>query len=811
MIWKLIRYEAKRFVARPGFTAIGVITLALTIGCNTSIFTLVDTLFLQYLPVPHADKLMGVYGRTAKDRLSDMAFPIDDYQYYKEHNDVFTTLAAHYSTAPLYMVTGSGQSELIQAAVVSSDYFPLLELRPALGRFFLPDEDPISSQHPVAVIGYQMWQSRFRGDPNIVGQSIKLNSATFTIVGVAPQHFTGVVPSFPDDVWIPLSMSSVGYRWCKAEDRSCAFLGLIGRLKPDKNDEQSQAEFSALSQQITNAYPDTRKHYVSLMVAPVRGLRPTSRPEFVTLLRLLISAGLVMLLIGSANLSGLLLTQGVYRNKEMAIRLSLGATRGRIISQLLSGGFSLSVVGGICGLALAWFSSGALSKLLLIGEDGKPTIQFAISSHVLLFNLIVSIAMIFLFALTPALINSRPNLSLVMKDQESLGGFHKSALRRVLVTGQIALSIGLLICAMLLIKSVNSIIEGPGFDTTHIACFRVSPLRVGYDAVKSATLQREVIHRLQALPGVESVAIGRQLPWREGSQVGVALPEQAAMQDGQKTPSYYQLIGPGYLNTLGIPILEGRDFNEGDRQGTPYTAIVNNVLAQQLWPRTDPIGRTVKIDSDSFTVIGVTKDPQYKTSQSGPQAFFYASFWQNADASDARIFVRTKLDGASILPAIHRAIAGIDSDLPISEEMTMEEGTKRDFGSLLLARNILLSVAGIALFLSVTGLYGVISFGVSQRTREIGIRTALGASRLGIMKLIMSEGMFLAVLGVALGLAGSTMVTKLLGSFLYGVLPLDLVIYSSVSVSLIIASLIAVYFPARRAMRVDPMAAMRYE
>lgn len=798
-----LRYGLRMLAKTPGFTAVAVLTLALGIGANAVVFSIVNALFLRPLPVEHSRELVGVVAE-GQDSLS-----ISSYSYLSDHNTTFSTLAAHYSTAPIYLVSDQG-SQPVEGASVSANYFSVLALQPVLGRFFRPEEDSTPGRGEVVVLSYGLWRGRFSADPAILGKMIKLNGTDFTVIGVAPKVFHGVYASINNDLWIPLSMAQVAMPWCKTADHNCSFVDLIGRLKPGRSMAQSQAEMSGLAKQIKLLYPDSELTNVALF--PLRGLRPMDRSDITLLPRLLMAAVTGLLVIACANLAGLLLSRGAARKKEIAVRLALGATQRRVVSQLLVETALLAIAGGVLGFFSAQWSAVLVAKFPFVGssEAGTSYLELKADPLILLYTAGLSMLTVFLCGLLPAFRTTRPELIPVLKDFEA-SVTRRMRLRNALVASQVALSLGLLTGGGLLIKSMRNVLAGPGFDPASVAIFRLSPARLGYPAQKSQAIQEEVLRRLAQLPGVKEVSIGRLMPWWQGNRNGVTVDDPRAARSEDKVMASANAIGPGYLRTLGIPLFMGRDFDERDRKGTPNVVIANQTLVGCLWPNVNPVGKILLINGGKYTVIGVAGDAQYHSSSERPQAFFYFNYWQSRDPGDSRIVLRTSGNPAALLPTIERTVHSIDPNVPIMEEAAMPEALLRSFGPLRITTWIAVSSGMIALFLSVLGLYAILSFAVTQRRREIGVRMALGATRSEVLKLVLGQGMKLVLFGALVGGAIAVLFGHLLSSFLYGVRPEDPVTLVVVSLVLVATSLIGSYIPAYRAAKTDPMIALRYE
>jgi putative ABC transport system permease protein len=812
--WRDVCYAARMLRNSPGFTLVAVLTLALGIGVNTAIFSLVDSLFMLPLPVANSSRLVDVYGTRAGRPNGFFSYP--DYAYFAEHVRTISNLAAQYPTAPINLVI-SRTSHQINGSVVSCNYFPLLKLTPALGRFFLPEEDKVPGRDPVAVISYGLWQGEFAGDRNILGKSVILNGTPFTIVGVAPRGFQGAAFGVAaTDVWIPAAMFHTGYRYCDVFQRGCTVLTLIGELKAGQTVADAQAEMSVLARQLEAAYPKTNMD-VGAAVVPARGVRPDLLKQRTGSAMLLAAMVALVMLIACANLAGLLLSRGVARQKEMAMRLALGASRMRLIRQLLTESLLLSSLGGGLGLLVAlWFQDVLLNFYATSSEGAPQYFTLSLNSAVLFFTLGVSLLAGVAFGLAPARRTSRTDCTAAMKDEGASSGPRRSRLRGALVVSQVAISLMLLICSGLLVRSLANVYRGAGFDPSHLFWLRLRPSLVGYDATKAWTYQREVIRKIEALPGVQSASPEDFSPLRQsGHDARVWLPARAPARAALGFPVSLNLVGPRYFETLGVPLLRGREFGEQDRQGSPQVAILNETLAHHFWPGTSAVGKVLVVDGDTYQVVGVVKDAQYYDVSREPPPFLYTDYWQQDMSGpwgeDSRTLVRVAGDPRAMLPLIRKEIETVDPKVPISEDRPFRDWLADEFQPVRMAGTFVIGFGALALFLCAIGLHGILAFTVSRRTREIGIRMALGAERGEVARMILRQGTGLALLGAGIGIAAAFASARLLASFLYGVRPYDPATFIVAPVVMIGVALLASYLPTRRAMRVDPMTALRHE
>jgi predicted permease len=803
-IWQDLRYGARMLLKRPGFTLIAVITLALGIGANTAVFSLVNSLFLRPLSVKDAERLVGIYEfRNGQVGAEDLSYA--DYLEFRDRNTVFSDLAAH-SHAWFWMAVGDESSEL-EGSLVSSNYFSVLGIEPHMGRFFLPEEDVVPGTHPVTVLSYRVWQQRFKGDPAIVGKTVRMNRLVFTVVGIAPRGFAGVYAGTNIDVWTPTMMSGMGQPARDQFDRSRFWLDLIGHLKRGRTIEEARAEFTTLARQLETTHPETNKG-LGVHLVPLKGLHPLNREVAFKVPGLLTAAVACVLLVACANLAGLLLARSRARRKEIAIRLALGARRARLIRQLLTESLLLALAGGALGLLIAVWAEDWIVTFYAYGFSG---LNLSLDLLTLGLTFALSVATGLAFGLVPAIQATHPDLVMTLKADEETSGYRRSRLRSALVITQVAISLMLLIGAGLLLRSLSNVISNAGFDPQHIAHFRLRPGRLGYDTERAQTYHREVIRRIESLPGVQSAVLqGWGTPSFGGSEVTIGQPGQVPGPPENSPRIVAHEITSRYFATMKIPLLEGREFNEQDRKGAPAVAIVNETLARQQWPGQRAMGGRIMVDGREHEVVGVARDALPRSSDKLPSPLIYLSYWQR-ELTDSRLFVRVAGDPRAMLPLLRHELLAVDPEVHIGQEMSLAERTLMTFQSERLISNSLTGLGLIALFLSAIGLYGLLAFAVSQRRREIGIRIALGAQQTNVLFLVVGQGLKLALTGIALGLLGAAGLTRVLASFLYGVTPTDPITFIGVSLLLTIVALLACYLPARRAARVDPMVALRHE
>ena len=811
-----LRYAIRRLKETPGFTIAAIVTLALGLGLNSAVLSAAYSIFLKPLPLFDSSRL-ALVDETHADGPTTFAYTLSypDYLYYRDHTRTFAGLAAHYATSPMHLSLPEGGLNLM-GSVVTANYFSVLRLKPALGRFFTDEEDRDPGRSPVAVLGHDLWRNRLGADPAVIGTVVRINGTNFTVVGIAPESFRGILRGLePVEAWIPASMFRVGYRYCDGFARDCRIVGLVGRLADGTAIEDAQSEMTVLARQLETAFPETNRDR-GVVVRPARGVRVDEQTRNQTIVALMAAAAALVLLVSSANVAGLLLARGLRRRKEIAIQLALGATRARLIQQLLIESTLLGVAGGAAALFVAvWSTELARGLFSVLGPD--RVIDLSLDWRVVGLGFAVALAVGVATGLAPAFHATRTDALPALKDETAGSGSNRTGIREALIVVQVAVSVLLLAASGLVVRSFLMVHRGPGFDPDAIVVLRLRPSLIGYTAERAWAFQREVIRRLETIPGViaASPASTPPLPgWSRGS-MPVQLPSEVSDPDRafQASITY---IGPRYFKTLGVNLVEGREFDDGDRANGPRVAIVNETLARHFWPagRAAP-GNQVIVGGMPVEIVGVAKDLQFVSAFEDPKPFLYFNFWQQDTSQnwshDSRTHVRVSGDAAAMVPQIRRVIAALDADVPVSNAMPLVTGLNEAFSELRLARALLVTFGTLAFVLSAIGLYAAISFAVGQRTREIAIRMALGAGRIDVGWLVLRRGAVIVVMGAAIGLVVSAMTSPTLAYLLYGVNPRDILSLLAGPVILAPLALLAIWLPARRAMAVDPMAALRSE
>jgi putative ABC transport system permease protein len=805
------RHGLRALASRPGSTIAAALSLGLAIGALTSVYSLMDTLFLRPpVGVTDAQRLVAISALNRGVPVEDtIRYP--DYLYYRDHNTTFIELASHFNSG--VALADTERAEELNAHVVSANYFSALGVRPHVGRFFDADEDVAPGRNPVVVLSDSFWQRRFGADPRCVGTVLKLDGVPFTIIGVGPSGFEGAKAGWPVDVFVPNMMAHIAASGLDMLSRNSASLDLIGRLKPDRTFDEARAEMRGLASQLEASHQESRDR-AGLFFSSLQGIHPQARPAAARFVELLAATGTCLLVIACANLAGLLLARNTTRLKEITIRLALGAGRGRIVRQLLFESVWLSVCGGLVGLVFA-----SWGNVLLAGYYGteiggvRHSYAVAIDRSALLLTMAVAMATGIAFGVLPAVLASNTALTPALKRDAALQGFRRSRVGTAFLVAQVAISVVLVIGAALLIHSVRTLRSDPGFDVEHVAYFRMKPRLSGYDQEKASRYFRDLQRHLESVGEVESVAFVRFPPAllpRAVPDVPVYLPGHApsAPDEAIRVPHY--LVTPGFFETLAIPIVRGRVFDARDAQSGRQSVVVDQVLAARLWPDADPIGQTLFVQGKPHDVIGVAQYTGVRPGGAAPGASLFRTDWVSATGS-GRMLVRVKGDARTMLPLLRQEIVAVAPEVAISEALSLSRLIENMYAEVPLAMRVVAYAGGLGLLLTAIGLYGVLALAVGQRTREIGVRMALGARVPSILSLILREGIALALAGLALGLASAMVLSRLLTRFLYGITPNDPVTYGVATVLVGGVALAACAIPAWRAARVDPMVALRYE
>jgi putative ABC transport system permease protein len=818
---KDINYGLRKLLKNPGVTLVAVITLGLGIGANTAIFSGVNAFLMRPLPVPRPHELIRPM-EVAEDRElhDEMSYP--DFLDYRAQSGSFLGLAAEDMASAA--IDTEDQNDVIWGQVVSANYFDVVQVNPLLGRTFAPDEDKIVGGSPVLVLGHSLWQRRFASDPNIVGKMVRLNNRPYEVIGVAPEYFTGTKFALSMDFWTPISMAEDLRRSPKLlEDRGSHWMNVIGRMKPGVTLDQGSADLSGIANRLNQAYPNSRSSDTrAVVMTETDGRFEDMGTVFKSGGAIAMSIVGLILLIACANVANLMLARAAARRKEIGIRLALGASRRRLIRQLLTESMLLSLLGGGLGLLLAVWVTKLMEGFIPVLEYTIIKDFFALDSRALLFTLAVSLATGLVFGLAPAWQSSNPDVVPVLKglpeaqNKGRRGLFARFTLRNSLVVAQVALSLMVLVCGGLFIKSFRKAqTMDPGFNNPNGLIVTLSPQLVGYDNDQARNFYRQLVERTRNLPGVEAASVARLLPLGDSSNSnGPVLKEGETLPRGSSGRTIMtNVIGPGYFNAMQIPFVEGRDFDERDQPKTQAVIVINQRLAEMLWPGESAVGKRVFVGLDSREpqeVVGVVKTGKYRSLAEDPRPFMYYSMtqWRAANMS---LVVRSSVDPRGLVGSIRNEVQTLDRRVPISAVKTMSDHLTYALWAPNMAATFSLAFGVLAVLLSAVGLYSVMAYVVSQRTREVGIRMALGAERSHVMKMITKQGMWLAGVGVVIGLLLALVMVRVVGALLIGVSGYDVGIFVIVPLLLAVVAFVACYLPARRATKVDPLTALRYE
>ncbi|MBA4071985.1 MAG: hypothetical protein C0497_09150 [Gemmatimonas sp.] len=805
-----LRFARRMLVKSPLFTGMVVLTLALGIGLNAAVFSAVEAMLLRPLPgVRDADALVQLYRTAPAMQYGSNSIP-HFWDVRRRSTDVYSGTAAW--TFVNLSVAADGRPVRLMGQMVSADYFSVLGVTAAHGRTFLPSEDAGRGAHPVAVLSNAGWKDLLGGRADVIGRSLLVNGQKVEVIGVAPPEFRGALPLAVPSLWMPL-MQLAQLRPGSESDfdnRNNNYLNIVARLRPGVTVAQARARMAALSTELRAEFPDAyEKRDVNLVPQNEAGIHPMMRGAQVALSAVVMIVVGLLLLIACVNVANLFLARARDRAREMAIRLALGARRSALMRQLLVESLVFSLVSGIASLLVAAWTIGLANGITLPTDiDFRPDLR--LSPLVLAFSLAVTVVAGVLFGLAPALQATRPALIPALKGEAPAGG-SRSRVSRGLVVAQMALSLVLLICAgLFLVNLRNATMIDKGFVSDHVLLAEVDPGLQGYTRGASEDFYRRLTERLSANPGVRSVGFTDQVPLGIGSSDrGVEIPGYTPAK-GEGMSIYYASVSPGYFKTMGIPLLKGREFTPQDDSGSVRALVVNQRFVDRFWPGQEAIGRTVRTARRDYTVVGVVPTGKYLRLGENPTAHMWFAQSQLWDAGMA-IVIRTTGEPDAFIGTLRSEVTALDANLPLSNIRSMDKYLGI---SLLPARltGAALGVFGVlGLLLASVGMYGVMAYSVSQRTREIGIRMAIGAQAADVVRLVMRQGLTLVLIGTGIGLAGALAASRLLGAVLYGGNSLDPMTFTVVPVVLIAVAAVASFVPARRAAQVDPMHALRYD
>lgn len=812
--WQDIRFSIRLILKRPSFTFIAVITLALGIGANTAIFSLVNTVLLRPLQIEKPEQVYQVVPTSKTNAL--LAFSYPDYVDFRDRNDVLAGLIAT-RFAPVSL-SQSGGNERLWSYLVTGNYFDVLGVKAIKGRTFAPEEDKTKLSHPVAVLSYGCWQKRFGGNQEIIGKEVSLNGHNFKVIGIAPQGFKGTEIVIEPEIYVPMMMLEwiePGSKWL--DERFNHNIFVAARLKDGVSPEQAEASLNIIANQLAKEYPDTNEG-ITISLSKPGFVIPVLRDTVVTTSVVLMGIVGLVLLLACINIANLLLARSTERRKEIAIRLSIGASRFRIVRQLLTESVLIALIGGTVGLLLGvWLVD------LVVAYQPQVDIPFRIEIQtdwrVFIFSFAASLITGVVFGLIPALRSTQPEIVPDLKDATSQSSFRRSRLVSGLVVAQISLSLILLIAAGLVLRTMQQLqTMDVGFTVEKGLVMSFDVSLQGYDEERGKQFQKQVIERVNGMPGVKSAALTGFLPLSLNVSYSGFFVEGKPAERGMNIPNAMNSsVSTGYFKTMGVTLLGGREFTEQDTKDSAKTLVVNEAFVRRFIPElknaADAIGKRVSrgsADGPFIQIIGVTTNGKYFSITEDTQPIAYFPLAQNYN-SFTTLVVRTESDERKMIAPIRREIQQLDASLPVFQAKTVEEHLGFTLFPSRAAASLLSTFGLLALILAAIGIYGVMAYAVSQRTREIGIRMALGAKTSDVLKMILKQGLSLVFIGVAIGASLAFALTRLMTSLLYGISATDPLTFAAIALLLMVVAFVACFLPARRASKVDPMIALRYE
>ena len=819
-----LRHGVRLLVRRPGFTAVAVLSLALGIGLNTTLFSVVNAVLFRGTSVADPERLVEIYS-SAGTELPHFTSSYPDYLAFVEETSIFTGVAAHAFVRGI--LSSGGEPVLATGEAVSANYFDVLGIRPARGRSFLPEENVGEGQHPVLLLSHGLWQRRFGGRTDIVGQTLQLSGLAYQVVGIAPRGFTGVVPGLQPDFWVPATMverfSSAGVQSTTDNDpgatrlqqRGNRWLFLKGRLAPGRSAKEAQAEVETLFARLAKDYPATNEKTRG-SVLPAAGIRfhPMLDGYVKAASAVLLAAVGLVLVIACANVANMLLARGAARTRELAVRAAVGASRARLVRQLLSESLVLAALGGVLGVLLAFGATRLLAGLGTISAPVPVAFDLQPDGTVLAFAALVSLATTVLFGLLPAWTGSSLALVPSLKADAAGGGSlrRRVTLRDALVVAQLALSLVLLVAGALLMRGLQRA-RGTelGFDPTALVSLSFDLQMNGYDEARALAFRKRVVAELQAVPGVSAVTVASRLPLApDVNMEGLRIRGHHQPQD-EPTPIDAVGVGPDYFKTVGVPLVEGRAFSEDEVEREAKVAVVNEAFARKYWPGQSALGQPIHtsgFDHEPHVVVGVARDHKVRSVGEPSTPYLHLPAARSRRLS---LVVGTAQPASVALPALRAAVLRLEPAVVFTEDASATEVAATTLAPTRIGAALLGAFGSLALLLAAVGLYGVIAYSVSRRTRELGVRTALGAQRSDLVRLVLRHGARLAMVGVALGALIAALVGRVFGALLYGVSPLDPLAYALAAAILLLVAAAANLVPALAAARVDPIRALRSE